>query len=98
MPSIYFLPFQKSIEVESGHQLSKHPDKCQFPHGHSRKVEIELEADELDANDMVCDFKIVKETRGGALSPGGGGSKNSARTKPKEPATRFEGNDSVSVL
>jgi len=57
----------KSIEVESGHQLSKHPDKCQFPHGHSRKVEIELEADELDANDMVCDFKIVKEVIGDYL-------------------------------
>jgi 6-pyruvoyltetrahydropterin/6-carboxytetrahydropterin synthase len=51
----------KAIEIESGHQLSKHPDKCQFPHGHSRKVEIELEASELDKNDMVCDFKIVKE-------------------------------------
>ena len=57
----------KTIEIESGHQLSKHPDKCRFPHGHSRKVEIELEADELDANDMVCDFKIVKEVIGDYL-------------------------------
>lgn len=57
----------KTIEIESGHQLSKHPDKCRFPHGHTRKVEIELEADELDANDMVCDFKIVKEVIGDYL-------------------------------
>lgn len=51
----------KSIEIESGHQLSKHPDKCRFPHGHSRKVEFVLEADELDEHGMVCDFKIIKE-------------------------------------
>jgi len=41
--------------------LSKHPDLCKFPHGHSRKVEFVLEADELDQNEMVCDFKSVKE-------------------------------------
>lgn len=51
----------KSIEIENGHMLSKHPDKCKFPHGHTRKVEFVIEADELDANEMVCDFKIVKE-------------------------------------
>ena len=51
----------KTIDIENGHMLSKHPDKCQFPHGHTRKVEFVLEADELDRNDMVCDFKIVKE-------------------------------------
>ena len=50
----------KSFEVENGHMLSKHPDKCRFPHGHTRKVELVLEADALDGNDMVCDFKAVK--------------------------------------
>lgn len=50
----------KSFEVESGHMLSKHPDKCRFPHGHTRKVECVLAADTLDANEMVCDFKLVK--------------------------------------
>jgi 6-pyruvoyltetrahydropterin/6-carboxytetrahydropterin synthase len=54
----------KSIEVENGHMLSKHPDKCRFPHGHTRKVEFVIEADELDENQMVCDFKIVKEAIG----------------------------------
>lgn len=49
----------KQISVESGHMLSKHPDKCQFPHGHTRRVEFVLEADELDGNDMVCDFKVI---------------------------------------
>jgi 6-pyruvoyltetrahydropterin/6-carboxytetrahydropterin synthase len=51
----------KSFEIESGHMLSKHPEKCRFPHGHTRKVEFELEAGALDGNDMVCDFKVVKE-------------------------------------
>ena len=50
----------KSFEVENGHMLSKHPDKCRFPHGHTRKIELVLEADALDGNDMVCDFKALK--------------------------------------
>lgn len=57
----------KTIDIENGHMLSKHPDKCQFPHGHTRKVEFVLEAYELDQNDMVCDFKIVKEAVEGYL-------------------------------
>ncbi|MEI8339958.1 MAG: 6-carboxytetrahydropterin synthase [Verrucomicrobiota bacterium] len=54
----------KTLEIENGHMLTHHPDKCRFPHGHSRKVEIVIEAGELDANGMVCDFKIVKEAVG----------------------------------
>jgi len=54
----------KTIEVENGHMLSKHPDKCQFPHGHSRKVEFTLEAEELNDCEMVCDFKIIKSVLG----------------------------------
>jgi 6-pyruvoyltetrahydropterin/6-carboxytetrahydropterin synthase len=54
----------KAIEVENGHMLSKHPDKCKFPHGHTRKVEFVLEADDLDQNEMVCDFKIIKTALG----------------------------------
>ena len=54
----------KSIDIENGHMLSKHPDKCQFPHGHTRKVEIVMESSELDANQMVCDFKIIKTVLG----------------------------------
>lgn len=50
----------KSFEVESGHMLSKHPDRCRFPHGHSRRIEIVVSAATLDANDMVCDFKVLK--------------------------------------
>ena len=57
----------KTIEIENGHMLARHPDKCRFPHGHSRKIEIVIEADDLDAGGMVCDFKIVKEAVGDYL-------------------------------
>jgi len=44
--------------------LANNPDKCRFPHGHSRKIELVIEADELDGNQMVCDFKTVSEAVG----------------------------------
>lgn len=50
----------KAFEVQTGHLLSKHPGNCKFPHGHSRRVELILEAGTLDANDMVCDFGVLK--------------------------------------
>lgn len=50
----------KTLTFESGHLLTKHRGRCRFPHGHSRTVEVVLAADQLDANDMVCDFKAVK--------------------------------------
>lgn len=56
------MPFRicKTFEIENGHILSKHPGKCRFPHGHSRRIEVILVADTLDENDMVCDFKALK--------------------------------------
>ncbi len=51
----------KTLEVENAHMLSKHPDNCKYPHGHSRRIEFILESDNLDSNEMVCDFKIIKE-------------------------------------
>ena len=57
------MPFRiaKTFTVESGHLLTKHPGACKFPHGHSRTVEVVLTADTLDARDMVCDFKALKQ-------------------------------------
>ena len=57
----------KSFEVESGHMLSKHPGRCRFPHGHSRRVDIVVSSDRLDGNDMVCDFKAIKLAVGDLL-------------------------------
>lgn len=39
--------------------LSKHPGSCRIPHGHTRTIELVVSADELDANDMVVDFKVL---------------------------------------
>lgn len=50
----------KAFDIESGHMLSKHPGRCRFPHGHTRRVEVVLAADDLDAHDMVCDFSAIK--------------------------------------
>ena len=63
------MPFRicKMIELESGHLLSKNLDKCQFPHGHTRKVELIFCADSLDSRDMVFDFKCVKDIMGDFL-------------------------------
>lgn len=58
----------KSFEIESGHLLSKHPGACRYPHGHSRRVEVVLSADRLDARDMVCDFKTIKLALQGFLT------------------------------
>lgn len=54
----------KMFEVESGHMLSKHPGRCRFPHGHTRRIEVVVSADTLDANDMVCDFKALRVALG----------------------------------
>ena len=57
----------KSIEIESGHMLSKHPGRCRDPHGHSRRVDIVVSSEHLDGNDMVCDFKAIKLAVGDLL-------------------------------
>jgi len=50
----------KTFSVEYGHRLSKHPEKCRFPHGHSLKIEVVARGRVLDDNDMVCDYKALK--------------------------------------
>ena len=50
----------KSFEIESGHMLSKHPGRCRLPHGHTRRIDLVLSSETLDAHDMVCDFKALK--------------------------------------
>lgn len=44
--------------------LSKHPERCRFPHGHTRRIEVVVSAESLDANDMVLDFKALKNAVG----------------------------------
>ncbi len=55
-----FFRVAKVFEVEYGHRLSKHPERCRFPHGHRLRIEIVLRGEALDGNDMVCDYKALK--------------------------------------
>lgn len=57
----------KCIELESGHLLSKHPGNCQFPHGHTRSVELVFAAETLDDHEMVMDFKAIGDMLGDFL-------------------------------
>lgn len=50
----------KRFTFDAGHRLAKHPELCRFPHGHTYRVEVVLRADALDANDMVCDYQVLK--------------------------------------
>jgi len=40
--------------------LSKHPESCRFPHGHTRTIEVVVIGEQLDSNDMLVDFKALK--------------------------------------
>lgn len=55
-----FYRIAKTFEVEYGHRLSKHPEKCRYPHGHSLRIEVVARGQVLDDNDMVCDYKALK--------------------------------------
>lgn len=57
----------KAFEIESGHMLLKHPGRCRYPHGHTRRVEVVVSGERLNDNDMVCDFKAIKLALGDLL-------------------------------
>jgi 6-pyruvoyltetrahydropterin/6-carboxytetrahydropterin synthase len=40
--------------------LSKHPERCRFPHGHTRTIEVVVASDRLNESGMVVDFKALK--------------------------------------
>lgn len=40
--------------------LSRHPERCRFPHGHTRTIEVVVAGERLDANGMLVDFKALK--------------------------------------
>ena len=43
-----------------GHRLMNYNGKCQHPHGHNGKAQIELESQSLDERGMVFDFGDIK--------------------------------------
>ncbi|MBL8047178.1 MAG: 6-carboxytetrahydropterin synthase [Chthonomonas sp.] len=48
--------------------LHKHREACRFPHGHTRRIEVVVASETLDANDMVVDFKALKLALGEAIN------------------------------
>jgi 6-pyruvoyltetrahydropterin/6-carboxytetrahydropterin synthase len=40
--------------------LSRHPERCKYPHGHTRTIEVVVYGETLDENGMLLDFKALK--------------------------------------
>ena len=59
----------KTFWLETGHFLTSQQvqSDCRMPHGHSRKVEIIVSAEELDNCNMVFDFQAFKAAFGDYL-------------------------------
>jgi 6-pyruvoyltetrahydropterin/6-carboxytetrahydropterin synthase len=51
----------KVIEFSYGHRLLNHDGKCRYLHGHNGLLEVDIDADALDAMGMVIDFAQVNE-------------------------------------
>jgi 6-pyruvoyltetrahydropterin/6-carboxytetrahydropterin synthase len=50
----------KRIEFCYGHRLLDYDGVCRHPHGHNAVAEIEVQAETLDARNMVMDFTDMK--------------------------------------
>ena len=51
----------RHIEFCYGHRLLNYEGKCRHLHGHNGRVEVDIEAAQLDARGMVYDFSDIKE-------------------------------------
>lgn len=40
--------------------LSLHPERCRFPHGHTRTIEVVVAGNSLNGQGMLVDFKALK--------------------------------------
>lgn len=54
----------KEFSFCAGHRLYRHGGKCQNVHGHNYKLQVTLEARELDELGMVADFSYLKQVIG----------------------------------
>lgn len=51
----------KRLEISAAHQLSlNYESKCKNLHGHNWIIYVTCQSETLDANDMVVDFKHIK--------------------------------------
>jgi 6-pyruvoyltetrahydropterin/6-carboxytetrahydropterin synthase len=49
-------------DFASAHTLRDYPGPCSRMHGHNWKVEVEVDAAELDSTGMGLDFKVIKQS------------------------------------
>ncbi len=52
----------QQIDFCYGHRLLNYEGKCRNLHGHNGRVQISLEAEELDHRGMLVDFTDIKKT------------------------------------
>lgn len=50
----------KQIDFCYGHRLMNYEGACRHLHGHNGKVEVELQAEQLDPRGMVVDFSDIR--------------------------------------
>lgn len=60
----YMYSVSKTFQFCYGHRLLDDPGKCRGLHGHTAKVTIVLESDELDDLGMVHHFDVIKQKVG----------------------------------
>ncbi len=48
------------LKSDTGHRVLGHEGKCNHPHGHEYRYEIEAAADSLDSIGRVIDFSVIK--------------------------------------
>ena len=56
------MPYRVTVQIHFcyGHRLLDYDGMCKHPHGHNAVAEIEIQADALDARNMVADFGDIK--------------------------------------
>ena len=59
MPALYTL--KVVTDFAAAHRLRDYPGECSRLHGHNWKLEVEVQAAELDEIGMGVDFKAIKQ-------------------------------------
>lgn len=54
----------RTLEWDAAHRVMRHESKCSTLHGHRYKAEITVSAPQLDEQDRVVDFGVIKERVG----------------------------------
>lgn len=55
------LSITKIFNFEAAHRISNYQGSCSRVHGHSYKVHITVTGEEIGEDDMLVDFKVLKE-------------------------------------